>query len=380
MCGFDLTVGVGYMVVGMEDFVRKIQPVLEKAGLVSAFGAQPVFTLLHGDASLRRYVRIETEGGRGSWVAMILSDVNARFSSESSKQTGPQASDNELPFVNIHRYLKKLSIRVPEILLIDVQAGIIILEDCGDLTLEKAFLQADAKPRFDMYRNAVDLLVEMQAKTHQKPDSSCLAFSRPYAFDLMRWELDHFTENCLTDTKESLTSTERELINKYFDDLAHTIGSFPNCLVHRDFQSRNIMCKNDELVLIDFQDALWGPVGYDLVALLRDSYTVLETQQVSLLIEHYLEGCLKQGIERPEPDEFHDQFHRITLLRKLKDAGRFVFFYRSRGDSSYLHYVPTSLRYVCEAFDQLQDLDPCHKILTRILTELSNRPSGWEIT
>ncbi len=355
----------------MDDVNEKVRFAAKQAGVVATAGKDLGLQLLHGDASLRRYVRIETGDGRKSVVAMVPAPGGARFSSRSALPSAGRRAGTQTPFVDVQQYLYQLGIRVPSIEHICESNGVLILEDLGDETFEQAALRADADELLGMYGDAVELLVRLQARAEHAPDKNCVAYTRPYEQDLMQWELEHFYENLVQPCESVLHPEEMHLVHQAFRDLARRMSTYPRGFVHRDFQSRNLMLKSGELVLIDFQDALYGPAGYDLVALLRDSYVVLEQEQVQYLVDRYLDGCKQHKLLRPDPDVFWDQFHRLTLLRKLKDAGRFVYFQRTRQDPGYLQYVPVSLRYASSAFDRLEDLQTCRKVLAKVVPELA---------
>lgn len=349
----------------MEELGKKVSEALKHwtGGSV----ADPAIELLHGDASARRYVRVEGDFTGSPVVAMILAPEKARFSEEAMGGGEP----DELPFSNVQRYLDALGIRVPVVLHVNEPLGVILLEDLGDLTVERRLQTADADTRERLYQRAVDLLVELQARTAGGTKDNCVAFTRAFEFDLLRWELDHFLEYLLgADRNVTLSGADKEVVDRAFDQLAGDIAVWPRGFVHRDFQSRNLMLKGDEMVLIDFQDCLLGPRVYDLVALLRDSYVQLDSDLIDRLIDRYLAGCRAAGLERPGKADLMDQFHRMTLQRKLKDSGRFVFIDRVKKNPGFLPFIPHSLRYVAEAFDHLPDLAPCREVLARAVPEL----------
>jgi aminoglycoside/choline kinase family phosphotransferase len=350
----------------VDDLRTKVKEAL--SGWVAGGVADLELELLHGDASARRYVRVTGDFAGAPLVAMILAGEQARFSEEAMGKEEP----DELPFLNVHRYLDGLGIRVPAVLHDDESLGVVLLEDLGDLTIERRLKTAGAGVRAGLYERAVDLLVDLQAKTAVGTKADCVAFTRAFEFDLLRWELDHFIEYLLgADRNVTLSGAEKEVVDQTFDQLARTIAAWPRGFVHRDFQSRNLMLKSDEMVLIDFQDCLLGPHVYDLVALLRDSYVQLDSDLIGRLIDRYLEGCRTAGLDRPGKEVLIDRFHRVTLQRKLKDSGRFVFIDRVKKNPGFLTFIPKSLRYVAEAFDHLPDLAPCREVLARAVPELS---------
>lgn len=324
-------------------------------------------TLLHGDASARRYVRVQGGPLKKSLVAMVLATEQARFSEEVMKGPAPQ----ELPFINLQRYLAGIGVRVPGILHVDENHGVVLLEDLGNITLEQEVTQHDEDTVGAWYGQAIDVLVGLQAATARNPNPSCLAYTRAFDFDLMRWELDHFREYVVEiDRKVQFSQSERSEVDAAFDTIARELSGLPRVFVHRDFQSRNLMVVPEGLALIDFQDALLGPVVYDLVALLRDSYVFLQSHRVDELIDRYLSSCLRVELPSAEKADFRRYFDLQTVQRKLKDAGRFVFIDRVKHNPSFLSYIPASLAYVREALIRLPEFSRLQDILGNAVPEL----------
>src|SRR4030095_11131226 len=211
---------------------------------------------LKGDASNRSYLRV------GRWpdshVVMVMPPGPHR--SEEASKGGPP---DELPFLNVHRYLEGLGVRVPRILRYDAAAAMMVLEDLGDLTFERALGGAS---REALYGRAVDLLAAMRAAAEARPDPRCVAYSRAFDEELYTWELHHFREYGLEAWSGKVpTAAERAELERAFASIAGRLAAAPRGFTHRDYQSRNLMMTGSDMVLIDFQDALQGPWQYDLV-------------------------------------------------------------------------------------------------------------------
>jgi aminoglycoside/choline kinase family phosphotransferase len=302
------------------------------------FQAAPV-KKLKGDASNRSYYRVG--GYPESNVVMVMPKDAATKSEEASKGEAPK----ELPFVNVHRYLAKLGVRIPRIVRYDEPAGMMVLEDLGDLTFEAA-LEGE-KHREELYGKAIDLLAQIRARAEQNVDKSCLAFTRSFDEDLYDWEFHHFREWGLEAwSGKKPTDAERSALDQAFRTLSKMLAAEPKGFTHRDYQSRNLMVKDGELVVIDFQDALLGPRQYDLVALLRDSYVELPLEFVDQMLDRYLAEYKKESGIAIAPKPFKAFFDLLTVQRKLKDAGRFEYINRVKGNPGFLVSIPASLRYV----------------------------------
>jgi aminoglycoside/choline kinase family phosphotransferase len=199
-----------------------------------------------------------------------------------------------------------------------------------------------------------------------------VAFTRAFEAGLYRWELDHFREWLLEAGRGvALGAGERAELDGWFDRIAAALAAEPRGFTHRDYQSRNLMVlPGGEQAVIDFQDALLGPRQYDLVALLRDSYVELPPGLVEAMLRRYLARLEAEGGPRLEYGPFRETFDLLTVQRKLKDAGRFVFIDRVRGNPGFLVSIPASLRYVREALGRRPDLAPLRRLLARHLPEL----------
>jgi hypothetical protein len=281
---------------------------------------------------------------------------------------GPPPED---PFVNVQRYLSRTGVRVPVIHAFLEAERLMVLEDLGDEMLETRLLAGDAPE--PLYERAIDQLARLRARAERAPDPECLAFRRGFDRALYRWELDHFREWLLEAWKGSeLRPAEREVVERRFDEISEALAAEPRGFTHRDYQSRNLMVlPGGEQVVIDFQDALLGPRQYDLVALLRDSYVELPPELVDRMLSRYLDRLAAEGGPRLDPQAFRATFDLLTVQRKLKDAGRFVFIDRVRGNPGFLPSIPASLRYVREALGRRPDLGELQEILARHVPELA---------
>lgn len=311
---------------------------------------------LGGHASLRIYWRIESDTGRfprneSTLMAMVLPQGDEAMASEEGGSSN-DPEPGELPFVAVQRYLDRLGMPVPTIEYVDMELGVLLLEDLGDTMFENVYLD-DEKPTEDLYREAIDLLIGFQCAVGDDLERDCICWQKSFDRELLRWELDHYREWGLDEHYGSQAlDPHREELETVFDSIVDELLELPQTLVLRDYQSRNIMRKSQRWYLIDFQDALVGPYIYDLVALLRDSYIELQPEVVERLVGYYQRAGAEAGLTWCETD-VHRAFHLQTLQRKLKDAGRFVFIDKVKGNSSFLHYYEPSIGYVKNAIDRL---------------------------
>ena len=285
--------------------------------------------------------------------------------------------------MDVHRLLEHMDVPVPAIDRVDMERGVLVLEDLGEEEFEHLAHQIEddfgpelggmRAPLEQLYHRAINLLVEIQRSykqtqydhTVEPPES--IAFERSFDRELLRWELDHYREWGLEAQygEGVLEGTEGELA-EWFDRLVDELLELHPTLVMRDYQSRNLMQKEGKLYLIDFQDALIGPYPYDLVALLRDSYVELPYMVVHRLIDHYVQQGVAAGLSWCDDAEaVHRAFNLQTVQRKLKDAGRFVYIDRVKDNPDFLPYYRASIGYVRQALEML----PEYRELADIIAE-----------
>src|SRR5213082_3338958 len=336
-----------------------------QAAYTSAFGAPAgTVTRLPGGAGNRIYWRVCALDTPDSAIVMEL-PADPVKSEEASKDHAPQ----ELPFLNVHRYLSSIGVRVPAILFDAAKDGLLVIEDLTDRTLEKAL--QEGQDREKLYSQAIDALARLRAHAEKAPDPSCLAWTRAFDYDLYHWEFEHFIEYGLIGRGAKPDENELATLRREFARIAHELADAPRSFTHRDYQSRNIMVTDaGEQVVIDFQDALQGPRQYDLVALLRDSYVELDRPLIDRMLRRYLEILPQEGGPSLPPEEFIGFFDLLTVQRKLKDAGRFVFIDQVKKNPSFLAHIPSSLRYVRDALKRRPELREVQEILQRHVPEL----------
>jgi aminoglycoside/choline kinase family phosphotransferase len=308
-----------------------------------------VITPMPGGASTRKFARLGMPSGRTA-VAMYVPEAHS--SDEIVKSAGPLA---RWPFLEVRDLLAERGVRVPKILKEACGEGLLLVEDLGDQTLAVA-LEKRPELKTALYQAAVADLVRAQRALAELPQGSIVR-TRAFDRDLLRWEVDHFREWALEARGIQLSSGQRELFERAAEFLSETIAAFDPCFVHRDYQSRNIMVRFEskdrfELTWIDFQDALLGPRTYDLVALLGDSYQVFERPFIDARLEEYARLADLVGSAR---ERLRYEFDVVTVQRKLKDAGRFIYIDRVKHNPSFLGFVEPTIDKVMVALERLRE-------------------------
>ncbi len=312
---------------------------------------------LEGDASDRQYVRLIVEGHdggqRGSYVLMRLATPWA-----------PKDPREEFPFVNIARHLREKGIPVPRVFVDASEEGFVLLEDVGTVTLERHLERASPRERGRCYERAVRTLVRMQAEASRESSRPCRALT--YAFDAETFfrELCFFREHALEGLwGRSVSGATRTELDEHFRRLCEEIVRIPQVFTHRDYHSRNLMVQADRLVVLDFQDARWGPITYDLVSLLRDSYVSLSAEEQDGLTRLYRDLARRAGIACPDGEAFRRAFDRTALQRNLKAIGTFAYQAVVKGVDRYLRYIPDTVNSARSALESDAELAPFKRIL-----------------
>lgn len=299
-----------------------------------------------GGASTRRFFRVALGNGRTA-VAMYVPEAGKPDEIAKVNEGG-----RRWPFLEVRDLLADRGVRVPAILGTACDDGFILVEDLGDDTLAR-YLEREPDRRESIYRLAVSDLARAQQSLDRLPRGS-IVNERAFDYDLLRWEIDHFREWALEARGTTLAPADRSVFDEAAHWLARTVADLPRGFVHRDYQSRNLMvvpgAAGEHLVWIDFQDALLGPRVYDLVALLGDSYQTFDDAFVSARLDEF---AAHHGLDARERESVGREFDLVTVQRKLKDAGRFVFIEHKKGDPSYLKFVDPTIAKVRRALSRL---------------------------
>ncbi len=227
---------------------------------------------LAGDASNRRYYRVIKD--QHSWVLMSWEPFDAK----------------NYPFLSVLNHFAKHKVRVPQVVDMSEKDGLMLLEDLGDLTLERKFSESQTQENsLPFYKQAIDELIKIHfLTTADKTD--CTAFKMQFDTEKLLWEMNYGKTNLLEGIcKFEFTEKSNKEIAKVFTAICDRIANEPKFIAHRDYHSRNLMIKFDEVRVIDFQDARLGAVQYDLVSLIRDSYVNMNDEMAATLINYYLE-------------------------------------------------------------------------------------------
>lgn len=345
------------------------------AGVAPAHGLRPETTRpASADASFRRYFRVDAEpvsassrgpGGPGGAASLIVMDA-------------PPDKENCRPFVAIDRLLDAGGVNVPRILEWDEARGFMLLSDLGQHTLLSTLAvdQPDDAGNRRRYNAALDELVRLQSVGQGEGEQHL----PPYDDALLQREMDLLPDWYLTKLRGlTLTDQQATQLKQAFDLIkAQALGQAA-VLVHRDYHSRNLMADPHDPDarpgVIDFQDAVWGPVTYDLVSLLRDAYVMWDEETQIDHAVRFWEKARRAGV--PVPADFGDfwrDFEWMGLQRHLKVLGIFARLALRDGKRQYLDDVPRVWTYAHRVASRYQGLGP----LARLLEEAEKANGGTQ--
>jgi len=325
-------------------------------------------TPLPGDASNRRYFRLSLSNRR-SVILMQLAEPEAFKQSEEA--VSGAVAGTELPFLNVHRHLAGAGVTVPALYHYDQAAGLLYLEDFGDLLLVQACQYGRSPETARHYHQAIETLARIHTAATSPADTRCVAFHRSFDVPLLMWEFDHFLEyGVVARHGKPMRADDFQPVRAAFQHIAALMAAQPTVFTHRDYHSRNLMVDGGRLGVIDFQDALMGPAGYDLASLLRDAYIALEESLIDELIAEYLNRIERAGTGQGDRPAFRRLFDFISIQRNLKAAGRFVYIDRVKKNPKFLTDIPRVLGYVRRNLAKYPELAALRKHLAPYVPEL----------
>jgi len=303
------------------------------------------------DASFRRYFRVDTATG-----SCIVMDA-------------PPEKENCEPFVRIARLMQDAGLYVPRILAWDEPQGFMLLDDLGSQTMMEVIQPDDPQANHGLYMRALDALLALQ-------QSSRPGVLPSYDEALLQRELSLFPDWYLTQHRQlNIDSVQREMLDKTFRTIVQRNLAAPSVYVHRDFMPRNLMMPRDpaepRLGVLDFQDAVYGPVTYDIASLMRDAFLSWDEDFVLDISIRYWERARKVGLMDHDGwsqdfGEFWRAVEWMGLQRHLKVAGIFARLTLRDGKPKYLADAPRFIQYIRATASRYSELTPLLRLIDKI--------------
>jgi len=295
------------------------------------------------DASFRRYLRVTTSAG-----TRIVMDA-------------PPQHEDCRPFVRVAQLFRQAGVNVPEVLAEDVENGYLLLTDLGSTMYAQALNDSSAAPLYDAATNAL-VRIQLASRPEMLP---------PYDRALLLRELRLFPDWYVAkQLGVSLSAAQSEALGAAFELILANNLAQPSVYVHRDYHSRNLMVAEPNPGIIDFQDAVYGPITYDLASLFKDAYISWEEERVIDWVLRYWEKAKAAGLPvDPDFGAFYRDFEWMGVQRHIKVLGIFARLFHRDGKDRYLRDQPLVMAYLRRACERYTALSP----LLRLLDELDKR-------
>lgn len=276
-----------------------------------------------GDAGFRRYFRIAKTSSLSPLIAVIA----------------PVETENSAQFCRVSEAFQVAGVHTPSIYAKDFDRGFMLLEDLGDRALLDELTPDTVDGLYDQAMNILSHIQQCELDTTLFP---------MYDKEKLVQEMSLFSTWFVTNlVGYDVSNTEKSMLDETFDRLAQSALSEPQVVVHRDYHSRNLMCGSDHLGVIDFQDAVIGPMTYDLVSLLKDCYIRWDEEKVNLWALSYAHKALeKKIIQDMNPAMFLRCFDWMGLQRHIKVLGVFARLSLRDNKHAYLNDLPMVVHYV----------------------------------
>ena len=307
--------------------------------------------LASADASFRRYFRIDgclsNSEKRQKPISFIIMDA-------------PPDKENCQPFVKVAGLMHAAGIRAPQVLAWDEPLGFMLLTDLGAQTMMQVINRAEPQANLPLYLQAVDTLIAWQLSS--KPD-----VLPPYDQALLSRELALFPDWYIIQHKGmAIDDAMRFTLDNTFKQIITTVLTQPSVYVHRDFMPRNLMV-GERLGVLDFQDAVYGPITYDIASLMRDAFLSWDEDFCLDVTIRYWEKARKAGL--PVGDDF-GEFYRgvewMCLQRHLKVAGIFARLTLRDGKPQYLADTPRFINYIRSTCARYRELKPLLRLVDKL--------------
>lgn len=296
------------------------------------------------DASFRRYFRATFADGR----TLVVMDA-------------PPEHENCQPFLHIGRLFEEAGTHVPHVHAQDLKQGFLLLSDLGNTTYAQALAGGDIANAKRLYGAATDALIRIQRASREDE-------LPPYDEALLRRELNLFPEWYIArHLGVTLTEKQQAKLEEVFARIVANNLAQPRVYVHRDYHSRNLMVTEPNPGILDFQDAVHGPITYDLVSLFKDAYIEWEEADIIDWLIAYWEKARRTGLPvHDDFGEFYRDYEMMGVQRHIKVLGIFARLYHRDGKDGYLKDMPLVMKYLRAACERYIDLKPLLVLLIEL--------------
>lgn len=309
-----------------------ISPIIQEYFHKQNIHLSGTFELAGEAGSGRKFYRIPHEAH--SWILMVSPQVDADFAR----------------FTEYSRFFGDLKLPTPQIFIIDKEMGQVLQEDFGSIHLFDLVRKEDNWEFW--YEKVIESLINFQRISTAKASSCPTLFSWQFDFKGLRWETSYFTDNYLK-YHQKLKEEKLKSLEEEFDKLAVRVSEHPRVVMHRDFQSQNILIYHGKVGIIDFQGARMGSVFYDLASLLWDPYTELKWETIKVLFDKfYLQSLLPFFKEKAA-----EMFLEASLQRLMQACGAYCFLSEKKGIASFKKYLKPGLERIKLVLEKIESKD-----------------------
>ncbi len=298
------------------------------------------FRLMNGDAGFRRYFRFYKD--EQSFVAV----------------DSPSDTCNNAAFILMQSKLGDAGILVPGLVAYEESQGFMCLTDLGENLLFDSLTDATMA---NWYQQAINLLPAISSL----PTDGLPVYDRPF----VQLELDIFNEWLLKEHLNiTLSDSENIQLQQCFGVLIDNVIEQPQVVMHRDYHSRNLMVNDNKLAVIDFQDAVVGPVTYDIVSLLRDCYVKWPAEKITPLLDYYIQLINTSVVKNSySPATWQRWFDLTGLQRHIKASGIFSRLFHRDEKPGYLADIPLTLSYITDVAQDYPELSFLHELVDNVV-------------
>ncbi|MDO9602098.1 MAG: phosphotransferase [Rhodocyclaceae bacterium] len=315
---------------------------------------EQAFTLApaSNDASFRSYLRVRFDGAAAAGETLIVMDA-------------PPPHEDVQPWLHVQQLFHAAGAQVPDVLAQDRERGFLLISDLGATTYLAALENRDADP---LYRAAIDTLIDIQR--HSRPDT-LPAYDRTLLLRELNLFPDWYIDRHLP---INFGNEQRNILAAVFEKILAVNLAEPRVYVHRDYHSRNLMVsaaqEDPRPGVIDFQDAVYGPLSYDLVSLLKDAYIEWDEERALDWLARYWEKARQAGLPvSADFGAFFRDYEWMGVQRHVKVLGIFARLCHRDGKDGYLKDMPLVAKYLRATCARYGELTP----LLRVLDKLENR-------
>ena len=306
-------------------------------------------TTASADASFRRYFRVHLANPYLGHSTLIAMDA-------------PPPQEDCAPFVKVAHLLLDAGLNVPKVIAQDLAHGFLLLSDLGDVTY---LSQLNNDSAASLYQDANKALIKLQLASKE-----CVLPN--YDAALLNREMQLFPDWYIAKHLDvTLDDKQQAVLKKTFELLNQNILAQGQVYVHRDYHSRNLMVTGENNPgVLDFQDAVYGAITYDLVSLLKDAYIEWDEEQIIDWLVRYWQDARKAGLPVPTDfSEFYRDFEYMGAQRHIKVLGIFARLYHRDGKDGYLKDMPLVMHYLRKVCERYIELKP----MLRLLDVLENK-------